>query len=174
MDELPEFAIIIEKLNQELEDERTKYENKIKNLETEIKFLKNKYEPSKRDTITLIYNCIRNVNHNNIAKVIHCLNEDKFRCVSLKKREWQKKDENEIFAPIEGEVHAKKMIKDSLIVFHREIKKIEDILENNPEHPLYDYFLNREENFTKIYSSLQSTKINNHILRELRELFYNP
>ena len=28
-EELPEFAIIIEKLNQELEEERTKYENKI-------------------------------------------------------------------------------------------------------------------------------------------------
>ena len=98
MDELPEFAIIIEKIkSRTLEDEAQNMKIKLKNLETEIKFLKNKYEPSKRDTITLIYNCIRNVNHNNITKVIHCLNEDKFRCVSLKKREWQKKDENGIF-----------------------------------------------------------------------------
>jgi len=171
MDELPEFAIIIEKLNQELEDERTKYETIINKLKEEINILKNKYEPD-RSTTTLIFQCIRNSNHFNIAKVIHSLNRGQFKCISLKKREWMKKDQNGNFVLTEGEVYAKRMIEDSVIVFHDEIRKIEEII--NPDHPMYDTFHFGHDNITKIYSSLQSTKTKNHILRELRELFYDP
>ena len=172
MDELPEFAIIIEKLNTELEEERTKYENKINKLETQINILKKKYEPE-RNTLTLIHHCIRNCNHYNIAKVIHALNRGQFKCISLKKREWMKKDQNGNFVPIEGEVHAKKMIEDSVIVFHNEIRKIEELIENNPDHPMYDTFHFGSNNINKIYSSLQTEKTRNHILRELREQFYD-
>ncbi len=172
MEELPEFAIIIEKLNSELEEERTKYETIINNLKEKINVLKNKYEPE-RNTLTLIHHCIRSANHHNIAKVIHSLNRGQFKCISLKKREWMKKNDEGIFVPTEDEVHAKRMIEDSLIVFHNEIKKIEDIMDNNPEHPFYDTFHFNPENITKIYSSLQTEKTKNHILRELREQFYD-
>ena len=75
MEDLPEVAIMIEKLNQELFDERDMYENKINKLENEIKTLKDKYEPSSKDTIVLIHKCLRSVNHYNIAKVIHAINK---------------------------------------------------------------------------------------------------
>lgn len=171
MEDLPEFAIIIEKLNQELEEERTKYENKINKLEEQINILKKKYEPE-RNTLTLIHHCIRNCNHNNIAKVIHSLNRGQYKCISLKKKIWQKKNEEGIFVPTEGEVHAKRMIEDSLIVFHNEIRKIEDIMENNPDHPMYESFHFNSSNISKIYS-LQTEKTKNHILREIREQFYS-
>ena len=172
MENLPEFAIMIEKLNTELEEERTKYENKINKLEEQINILKKKYEPE-RNTLTLIHHCIRSANHHNIAKVIHGLNRGQYKCISLKKKIWQKKNEEGIFVPTEGEVHSKRMIEDSLIVFHNEIRKIEDIMENNPDHPMYQSFHFGSNNISKIYSSLQTEKTRNHILRELREQFHD-
>ena len=172
MEDLPEFAVIIEKLNTELEEERTKYETKINKLEEQINVLKKKYEPE-RNTLTLIHHCIRSANHHNIAKVIYGLNRGEYKCISLKKKEWMKKNDEGIFIPIEGEVHAKRMIEDSLIVFHNEIKRIEDIIENDPEHPMYQSFHFGSNNISKIYSSLQTEKTRNHILREIREQFYS-
>ena len=172
MEELPEVAIMIEKLNQELFDERDIYENKINKLENEIKTLKDKYEPSSKDTIVLIHKCLRSVNHYNIAKVIHALNEGKFVCVSLKRKEWLHRNNEDIFVPTENEVLIKRCIEDSIIVFHNEIRKIEDILQNQPEHPMYEYYETYTDNFVKIYKSLQSPRTKSFILRELRELYY--
>ena len=75
MEDLPEVAVMIEKLNQESFDERDKYEKEINSLKKEIKLLKDKYEPTNKDTVVLIHKCLRSVNHYNIAKVIHALNE---------------------------------------------------------------------------------------------------
>ncbi len=171
-EDLPEVAIIIEKLNQELFDEQEKYEKEINTLKNEIKTLKDKYEPSSKDTIVLIHKCLRSVNHYNIAKVIHALNEGKFICISLKRKEWLHRNNEDIFVPTEGEVLIKRCIEDSIIVFHNEIRKIEDILQNQPEHPMFDYFVNFTNNFVKIYKSLQSPRTKSFILRELRELYY--
>lgn len=172
MEELPEVAIMIEKLNQELFDEREKYEKEINSLKKEIKLLKDKYQPSNKDTIVLIYNCLKSVNHYNIAKVIHALNEGQFICISLKKKEWLHRNDEDKFVSTENEVLIKRCIEDSIIVFHNEIRKIEDILQNHPEHPMYEYFENYTDNFVKIYKSLQSPRTKSFILRELRELYY--
>ena len=128
MEDLPEVAVMIEKLNQELFDERDNYEKQINSLKKEIKALKDKYEPSNKDTVVLIHKCLRSVNHYNIAKVIHALNEGKFICISLKRKEWLHRNDEDIFVPTEGEVLIKRCIEDSIIVFHTEIRKIEDIL----------------------------------------------
>ena len=171
-DNLPEFAKMIDAMNEELSDVQEKYENKIKLLNDKLNSLQKKYEPD-RSTVILIHNCIRNVNHNNLAKVIHNLNKDQFKCISLKKKEWlYKKDET--FIPMENEIFVKKAIEDSLIVFQNEIRKIDDILENEPEHPLYDFYAFSSENFGKIFRSFDSPKITSFIMRELRELFYDP
>ena len=172
MEDLPEVAVIIEKLNQELFDERDNYEKQINSLKKEIKALKDKYEPSNKDTVVLIHKCLRSVNHYNIAKVIHALNEGKFICISLKRKEWLHRNDEDIFVPTEGEVLIKRCIEDSIIVFHTEIRKIEDILQNHPEHPMYEYYETYTGNFVKIYKSLQSPRTKSFILRELRELYY--
>ena len=171
-DNLPEFAKIINAMNEELLNERDKYENEIKLLKDKLNSLQKKYEPD-RSNVILIHNCIRNVNHNNLAKVIHNLNKDQFKCISLKKKEWlYKKDET--FIPMENEIFVKKAIEDSLIVFQNEIQKIMNILESQPNHQLYDFYAFSSENFGKIFRSFDSPKITSFIMRELRELFYDP
>ena len=171
-DNLPEFAKMIDALNKELFDERDKYENEIKLLTNKLNTLQKKYEPDK-STILLIHNCIKNFNDYNLAKVIHSLNKDQFKCISLKKKEWlYKKDET--FIPMENEIYIKKAFVDSRIVFQKEISKIDDILENEPDHPLYDFYAFSTENFGKIFRSFESPRIKSFIMRELRELFYDP
>jgi len=169
-DDLPEFAKIIDAMNEELFDERKKHESEIKTLETNISNLTEKYEPD-INTVSLIYNCFRNVNHCNIAKVIHSLNKGNFKCKSLKKREWLYKKDN-IFIPMENEIFVKRMIDDAFIVFMNEIRKIEDILENEPEHLMYDFYAFSSDNFIKIIKVFDSPRTKSFILRELRELFY--
>ena len=58
--------------------------------------------------------------------------------------------------------------------FQNEIRKIDDILENEPDHPLYDFYAFSTENFGKIFRSFESPRIKSFIMRELRELFYDP
>ena len=169
-DYMPEFAKIIDAMNEELFDERKKYESEIKTLETNISNLTKKYEPD-INTTRLIHKCYRNVNHNNIAKVIHSLNKGNFKCKSLKKREWLYKKDN-IFIPMENEIFVKRMIDDSLIVFLNEIRKIEAILENEPEHLMYDFYAFSYDNCIQVIKSLDSPRTKSFIIRELRELFY--
>ena len=171
-DNLPEFAIIIDAMNEELFNERDKYENEIKLLNDKLNSLQKKYEPDK-STIILIHNCIRNVNHNNLAKVIHNLNKDQFKCISLKKKEWLYNVDG-TFIPMENEIFVKKAVEDSLIVFQNEIQKIMNILEYEPDHHLYDFYAFSSENFGKIFRSFDSPKMKSFIMRELRELFYDP
>ena len=178
-DNLPEFAKIIDAMNEELFDERNKnenekekYENEIKLLNDKLNSLKQKYEPDK-STLILIHNSIINVNHNNLAKVIHSLNKDQFKCISLKKKEWLYKKDG-TFIPMENEIYIKKSIDDSLIVFQNEIQKIQNILENEPDHHLYDFYAFSSENFGKIFRSFDSPRMQSFIMRELRELFYDP
>ena len=171
-DNLPEFAKIIEKLNEELFTERDKYENEIKSLQNTINSLRKKYEPTP-STEFLIKQCIRSVNHYNIARVIHSLNIDEFKCISLKKREWLYKVNDE-FIPMEEEILIKKAIDQAYTVFKKEIERIEDIIGNYPEHDLYEPYMFYQYNFEDIHKSFNSPRIRSFILRELRELFYNP
>ena len=171
-DNLPQFAKIIDKLNEELFQERDKYENEIKSLENTINSLKKKYEPTP-STEQLIKQCIRSVNHYNIARVIHSLNNGEFKCISLKKREWLYKVNDE-FIPMENEIFVKKAIDNTYIVFKNEIERIEDIVDNYPEHDLYELYMFYQYNFEDIHKSFNSPRIRSFILRELRELFYEP
>jgi hypothetical protein len=91
----------------------------------------------------------------------------------LKKKEWLYKKDG-TFIPMENEIYIKKAIDDSLIVFQNEIQKIQNILENEPDHHLYDFYAFSSENFGKIFRSFDSPRMQSFIMRELRELFYDP
>lgn len=176
MDEnLPEYAIIINKLSKEFDDEIDNANLKIKELEKENEKLKQKYEPQK-DNLLLIHEAILRPKHNTIAKAIHSLNKGNFRCISLKKKLWEYK-ENDEWCEMENEIFIKKSIDDAITVFQNEINKITTALSNDPENVEYVkfsfYFFNDyDDHFSKIINSLESSKTKSFILRELRELFY--
>ena len=170
-EELPEFAIIIEKLNQELEEERTKYENKILVLQNEIKILEKKYNPGKSIN-KLLYDSIRSVNHFNIAKLVHKLNGNSFRCLSLKNKSWEYFNNGE-WKPMEQEIFVKKAINDSKIIYENKYQQVIELLTHgDPESAEFSQYIYLDENFPKIFKSFDSPKFLSFVLRELRELFY--
>jgi len=73
---------------------------------------------------------------------------------------------------MENDIFVKRMIDDAFIVFINEIRKIEDILENEPDHPMYDFYAFSSDNFIKIFRAFDSPRTKSFILRELRELYY--
>ena len=171
--DLPETALIIEKLNEEF-DELQQENDKLKQ---EIVLLKNKYESNDKDVKQVIKDCIRfRGAHNDMALLVYNLYKGKFKCTSIFNKTWYYLDEyNKWKLSVDSNIEIRTAIDGLEEIFINEVKKYKDFLDNfvgdyeseEYSNNIYDY-----EKCNEIIDKFRK-KNKNYILKECMELFYD-
>ena len=170
--DLPETALMIEKLNKEF-DELQKENDKLKQ---EIVLLKNKYESNDKDVKQVIKDCIRfRGAHNDMALLVYNLYKGKFKCTSICNKTWYYLDEyNKWKLSVDSNIEVRTAIDGLEEIFINEVKKYKEFFDNftgddaeEYSNNIYDY-----EKCNEIIDKFRK-KNKNYILKECMELFYD-
>ena len=170
--ECPHMMNIVDKMNEEY-DELYK-ENLV--LKKQINFLKSKYEPEP-DIKILIMNGIKFKTHYDIARVIHKIHKDKFKCTSYSNKKWYYLDEGEWKLSDNG-VEIRIAITDSKNIFEQQLEnytnQIDEMdLDNIESDDMYwmiaEYYI---PNCKEIIEKYSKPRFSSYVLRECMELFY--
>ena len=172
--DLPETALIIEKLNEEF-DELQKENDKLKQ---EIVLLKNKYESNDKDVKQAIRDCIRfHGAHSDMALLVYILYKDKFKCTSICKRTWYYlDDDNKWKLSVDCNIEIKKVISGLEKIFRNEEIKYKEFFDNfvgdydteEYSRNVYDY-----EKCNEIIEKFRKKNYKSYIFTECMEIFYD-
>jgi chromosome segregation ATPase len=177
--DLPETALIIEKLNEEfdeLQQEFDELQQENDKLKQEIVLLKNKYESNEKDVNQAIKDCIRfNGAHNDMATLLYILYKGKFKCTSICNKTWYYLDDyNKWKLSVDSNIEIRTAISGLEEIFINEVKKYKEFFDNftgddaeEYSNNIYDY-----EKCNEIIDKFRKRK-KNYILKECMELFYD-
>ena len=172
--DLPETALMIEKLNKEFDELQKAYEN----LKKEIVLLKNKYESGDKDVKQAIKDCIRfRGAHTDMALLVYILYKDKFKCTSICNRTWYYlDDDNKWKLSVDCNIEIKKVISGLEKIFRNEENIYKDFLDNfvgdyetvEYSKNVYDY-----EKCNEIIDKFRKKNYKSYIFTECMEIFYD-
>jgi hypothetical protein len=105
-----------------------------------------------------------------MAKLVHKLYKNEFKCTSIKKNEWYFfDDEEKIWKLSDGVIELRlKLTNELLNLFLHRINNPEII--NNTNEDLRKAF---KENYLKCFSNLKNMTYKNTIIKECKDLFYD-
>ena len=171
--DLPETALMIEKLNEEFDELQKENDN----LKQEIVLLKNKYESNDVDIKQVIRDCIRfRGAHSDMALLLYILYKGKFKCTSICKRTWYYfDDDNKWKLSVNLNIEIKKVISGLEKIFINEVKKYKEFFDNFAgDYDTEEYSRNVYdcEKCNEIIDKFRKRK-KNYILKECMELFYD-
>ena len=172
--DLPETALMIEKLNKEF-DELQKENDKLKQ---EIVLLKNKYESGDKDVKQAIKDCIRfRGAHTDMALLVYILYKDKFKCTSICKRIWYYlDDDNKWKLSVDCNIEIQKVITDLEKVFINEEIKYKEFFDNFVgDYDTDEYYRNsyNYETCNEIIYKFRKKNYKSYIFTECMEQFYD-
>ena len=167
--EFPSMLIVIDKLNEEYDQLYTENIN----LKKQIKYLKDKYEPDSC-LEKLIISSIKSKTHHDIARVIHKLHENKFKCTSLKRKKWFYLNDNNEWIECDNAVQIRIVISESINIYKQYLIKLKELVEGL--EPGTEEFWMTEElkipNCEYIIDKYSYPMFSSYILKECMELFY--
>ena len=155
--ETPHGINVIDKMNEELAELQKKYldlEKKVNpdySLETYFKFASQ--------------------SHYDMAKLVHKLYKNEFKCTSIKKNEWYFfDDEEKIWELSDGPIELRLKLTNELLNFFTYRISNPDKFNNNINEDLRKAF---QENYLKCFSNLKNMTYKNTIIKECKDLFYD-
>ena len=172
--ELPETALMIEKLNEEFDELQKENDN----LKQEIVLLKNKYESDDIDVKQAIRDCIRfSGAHSDMALLVYILYKDKFKCTSICNRKWYfLDDDNKWKLSVNLNIEIKKVISGLEKIFRNEEIKYKEFLDNFVgDYETSEYYMN-SYNYgicNEIIDKFRKKNYKSYIFTECMEIFYD-
>jgi len=170
--DLPETALMIEKLNEEFDELQKENDN----LKQEIVLLKNKYESNDKDVKKVISDCIRfRGAHTDMASLVYNLYKDKLKCTSICKKTWYYFDDDKWKLSADN-IEIKKVISELENIFSNEKKIYKEFFDNfvgDYETEEYDMNSYNYGICNEIIFKFRKKNYKSYIFTECMELFYD-